>query len=168
MADVLSSGADDARFDFQLRMLEKGASELQAQISRLDDLLFKIKASFITVWVATIGWAFTIRNERLVPLAFVVVVAFWMFEGLFRGAQSRHIDRSRLVMAFVNDPGALQRAFTTRSFPSKLVFPLAPDETEWDRLRLYVRGLISPFVATLYLFVGLVTYLLWIAGPFES
>jgi hypothetical protein len=64
-----SEGA--ARFDFQLRMLEKGASEVVAQMGRLDDLLFKIRASFITVWVATIGWAFTVKNTRLVPLAFI-------------------------------------------------------------------------------------------------
>lgn len=167
MTHVLDSAAADARFGFQLRMLERGASELVTQISRIDDLLFKIKATFITVWIATIGWAFTIRNGRLLPLAFVVVVAFWMFEGLFRGIQSRYIDRSRQVMNFTNDPAALQRAFESRSFPPKLVYPLAPDETEWERLLLYIRGLISPFVATLYLFVGLVTYLLYIAAPFE-
>ena len=53
------------RFEFQLRMLEKGAAEIQAQVSHLDELLFKIKASFITVWAATIGWSFTITSGRL-------------------------------------------------------------------------------------------------------
>ena len=158
--------ATEERFSFQLRMLEKGAAEIQAQVARLDDLLFKIKTSFITLWVAVIGWAFTIKNIGLVPLALVIVLAFWLFEGMFRGIQARYIDRSGQLTRFANDTDGLQRAFTTRTFPANLVFPLTLPETEWDRLRLWVRGLMSPFVATLYLFVGLVTCLLWIAAPF--
>jgi len=158
----------DEAFMFQLRMLEKGAAEIQAQVARLDELLFKIKASFITVWAAMIGWAFTIKSDRLIPLAFVVVVAFWMFEGMFRGIQSRYIERSRWITSFANDHQALQHAFVTRMFPPNIVFPLTLSETEWDRLRLWGLGLISPIVATLYLFVGLVTYLLWIAAPFHG
>ncbi len=164
MPDV--SPDEEARFAFQLRMLEKGAAEIQAQVARLDDLLFKIKASFITVWAAMIGWAFTIKNDRLLPLAFVIVIAFWMFEGMFRGIQARYIERSGWITAFANDAEAQRRAFATHVFPPNLVFPLTLAETEWDHLRLWIRGLLSPFVATLYLFVGLVTYLLWIAAPF--
>lgn len=158
----------DEPFAFQLRMLEKGASELQTQVTRLDDLLFKIKASFITVWTALMGWAFTIRNERLVPFALVLVLAFWMFEGMFRGVQRRYIERTRWITSFVNDRAAVEHAFATRAFPPNLVFPLTLAESELDRLRMWGHGLISPFVATLYLFVGLVTYLLWIAAPFGT
>jgi hypothetical protein len=163
--DIGITTAEDEPFAFQLRMLEKGAAELQAQVARLDELLFKIKASFITVWAAMIGWAFTIKSVRLLPLGFVVIVAFWMFEGMFRGIQARYIERSRWITRFANDRDAVQRAFATRTFPADIVFPLTLSETEWDRLRLWGRGLISPVVATLYLFVALVTYLLWIAVP---
>ena len=148
-------------------MLEKGASEIQAQVTRLDELLFKIKASFITVWAAIIGWTFTIRNPRLLPVSFVVVIAFWMFEGLFRGVQTRYLDLSRDVTGFVNDRDALDRAFATGTLPPGIVFPVGRRESEWQRLRLYGRGLIAPSVATLYLFIALVTYLLWVAGPFD-
>ena len=41
-------------FEFQLRMLEKGADAIQRHIERVDGILFKIKASAITVWVALI------------------------------------------------------------------------------------------------------------------
>jgi len=40
------------RFEFQKTMLEKGADELQRHISRLDEILSKIKAGCMTVWVA--------------------------------------------------------------------------------------------------------------------
>ncbi len=174
MQPVDSTGAVDnsekpshARFAFQLKMFEAGASQIQAQITHLDELLFKIKASFITVWAAMIGWAVTIRSERLLPLAFIVVVAFWMFEGLFRGVQLRLIHWSRQITSFVNDTETLDRTFATGVLPPNLVFPLGVKTTEWNDLRFYGRGLIAPTVATLYLFVGFVTYLLWIAGPFE-
>jgi len=52
--DSHGSAVTQARFDFQLKMLEAGAAEVQSQISRLDELLFKLKASFVTVllWLA--------------------------------------------------------------------------------------------------------------------
>ena len=138
---------------------------VERENSRIDELLFKIKASFVTLWVAMIGWAFTIKSSRLVPLAFVVIAAFWMFEGMFRGIQRRYIERPGRTTTFANDAAALHHAFNTRTFPPDLVFPLTLSETELERLKMWGHGLMSPVVATLYLFVGLVTYLLWLAAP---
>ena len=62
------------RFEFQATMLEKGADELQRHISRLDEILSKIKAGCITVWVALIGWVFSSNNTEMVSLGAVVLV----------------------------------------------------------------------------------------------
>lgn len=157
-----------ARFDFQLRMLERGAGEVQAQIARLDDVLFKLKASFVTIWIAVIGWSATIGRNDLLPLTLIVVLAFWMLEGVFRAAQIRFVDRARRITALLNDRGELDRCFERRELPADVIFPVSFRETEFTQLRYYVRGLTSPTVATLHLFIGLVSYLVWVAQPFGS
>ena len=94
----------DQSFEFQLRLLEKGVADLQLHIGRLDELLLKVKATAVTVWVAMMGWAFTAKISMIVLLGFVVLVGFWLLEGLFKGIQLRYIDLSRELGKFLNDP----------------------------------------------------------------
>lgn len=122
----------------------------------------------MTIWVAIIGWSATIESDDLLPLTLIVVLAFWMFEGVFRGVQVRFIDRARDLTSLLNDRETLDRCFANRELPVGLVFPVSFRESEWAQLRYYARALISPTVAVLYLFIGFVSYLLWIAQPFGS
>ena len=150
------------RFRFQLSMLEKGAAELQRGIGRLDDILFKIKASGVTVWVALVGWAFTTQNLLLIPLGGVVIVGFWLLEGYFRGLQARYLERSLALTELLNDRARLDRCFATGVLPDGAVYPMTLRETELTRLRMYARGLISPTVSILWIFLAFINYLLWI------
>ncbi len=152
---------DMSRFEFQALMFEKGAEELQRHISRLDEILFKIKASGVTVWIALIGWSFTSKNNFMIPLGGVVIIGFWLLEGLFRGIQTRYIDRSGELTRLLNDREALDRCFESQEFPSNVVYPMTFRETEISKLSTYGRGLIAPSVATLYLFLAFVNYLIW-------
>lgn len=153
------------RFAFQLTMLEKGAEEMQRQISRLDDVLFKIKASGVTVWTALMGWAVADGRGALISLGAVVIIGFWLLEGMFRAAQLRFVDRARLIAAFLNDAQRLDDAFASRVLPERLVYPVAFAEPPLVQLRMYGRALGSAPVVTLYLFLGLVNLLLWLAPP---
>ena len=116
MNDILAMTVNDGvpateskRFKFQLKMLEKGGEELERQIGRLDDVLFKIKASAITVWVAVIGWAISSSTPLLVPLGFAVLAGFWLLEGIFRRVQLRYIGHIRTLATFLNDTPQLER-----------------------------------------------------------
>ncbi|RMH11394.1 MAG: hypothetical protein D6701_15155 [Gemmatimonadetes bacterium] len=150
---------DRAAFDLQLRLFEQGAEELQRQISRLDDILFRIKAAAVTVWLAVQGWAFSTGDGLLLWLGFFAIAGFWLMEGLFRGSQIGFTDTARRLVAFVNDPERLERAFAERTFPPDLVFPVSLPRTRGTRAALFLRGLASPFVATLYLVLALVNVL---------
>ena len=143
-------------------MFAKGTEELQRHISRLDEILFKIKASGVTVWVALIGWSFASRNTLMIPLGAVVIIGFWLLEGFFRGIQARYIDRSNEVTRLLNDRKALDSCFESQEFPSNVVYPMTFHESQISKLSMYGRGLIAPSVATLYLFLALVNYLLWL------
>ena len=83
-----SFSPDAERFSSQLRMLEQGANELQRHIGRMDEILFQIKASSVTVWIALIGWSFTTQKTALIPLGLVVILGFWLPERFFRGLQA--------------------------------------------------------------------------------
>ena len=141
-------------FAFQIAMLEKGYDQVQTQIIHLDEILFKIKASAITVWVALMGWSFTSQKVEIIPLGVVVIIGFWFLEAMYKGVQIRYIEASKRLMAFVNDNEKLKRQFEKQQFTPGIVYPVALEISELDRLIMLIRGLISPTVATVYLFLG--------------
>lgn len=150
-------------FEFQLRMLEKGAEAIQRHIERIDEILFKVKASGVTVWVALIGWSFASKNVLLVLLGFVVILGFWLLEGYFRGIQARYLASSVNLTEFLNDKQALETSFDHHHLPPRIVYPMTFHENELNKLKMYGKGLIAPSVAILYLFLSLVNYLLWVS-----
>jgi hypothetical protein len=151
------------RFNFQKELVEKGFEQVQKQVMHLDDILFRIKASAITVWVALMGWAFTSDNPLIVPLGVVVIIGFWLLEAMFKGAQIGYIRTSLRLMQVVNDTGSLQKQFEEQEFEGGIVYPLALKPTEKERLVLMGKGFISPTVATVYLFLAFANALIWLA-----
>lgn len=150
------------RFEFQKTLFEKGVEQIQVQILHLDNILFKIKASSITVWVALIGWGVTTGTVRIIPLGIVVIIGFWLLEAMFKGAQLRYIEISTNLMHIVNDTDSLQNQFEEQCFQADLIYPVALKLTEVDRISLTMRGLISSTVATGYLFLALANMLVWL------
>lgn len=149
------------RFEFQATMLEKGADELQRHISRLDEILSKIKAGCITVWVALIGWAFSSNNTEIISLGAVVIIGFWLLEGFFRGLQSRYLAASAKLTEFLNDKTALDNSFESLEFPANVVYPMTFSESEWTKFKMYWRGLSALSTSIFYLFLVSVNYMLW-------
>jgi len=159
---LINPGTDVTRpFEFQTRMFEKGADAIQEHIIRIDEILFKVKASSVTVWVALIGWGLTKEIPEMIPLGFIAIIGFWLLEGYFRGLQSGYFHASLAITAFVNDKQAIQKSFAESAFPANIVYPLTFEVNEFDKLKRYVKGLIAPSVATLYLFLLFINYLLW-------
>jgi hypothetical protein len=152
------------RFNFQLKMLEKGLEELERQISRLDEILFKLKTSAVTVWIAIIGWGFTTKNVSLVPLGFVALIGFWLLEGLFRRVQISYIRQSKKLIKFLNSTSGLEESYSKLQFPEGLIYPLSfsSQTNQIGKLQLFLRSLVSTSVITLYLFLGFVNLLIWI------
>ena len=151
------------RFELQKSLLENGLDQVQKQIIHLDDILFKIKTSAITVWVALMGWALTGSRILIVPLGFVVIIGFWLLEGMFKGVQIRYMEISANLMRVVNDTDSLQQQFESRKFHAGIIYPVALKLNEIDRAILMWRGIISPTIATAYLFLAFANALVWMA-----
>ena len=97
------------RFELQKALFEKGFEQIQKQIHHLDEILFKIKASAITVWVALMGWAISNSKPEITLLGIVVIIGFWLLESMFKGTQIRYIEISKRLMHMVNDTDSLQK-----------------------------------------------------------
>jgi hypothetical protein len=151
------------RFELQKALLVNGFEQVQKQIIHLDDILFRIKASAITVWVALMGWAFTSAKPQIVPLGIVVIVGFWLLEAMFKGIQIRYIETSENLMRLANDTDALQRQFETKRFAVGTIYPVALNLTEVERVILMGRGVVSSTIATIYLFLAFANALVWMA-----
>ena len=151
----------DDRFALQLRMLEKGAEELQRNIARMDEILFKIKAGSVTIWVALIGWAFTTKNTFIISFGWILIIGFWLLEGFFRGLQERYLSKSFEVTKLLNDRKTLDDCFQSREFPPNIIYPLSFRESHFTELIMYARGLIAPAVSIFYLFLAFINYLIW-------
>jgi hypothetical protein len=152
-----------ARFEFQTRMLGTGMEVLQQQIGRFDDIVFKMKVSAMTVWVAVVGWALTANHAGLLLLGFVVIGGFWLLEGFFRGVQLRYIFRAEDLGHFLNDRERLDQSFTALEFPAEVIFAVAFRETGLNKLGLYGKGMMTPSVAIPYLLFAGINGLVWIS-----
>jgi len=156
------SNSSSSQFEFQTRMFEKGADSIQNHIGRIDEILFKIKASSVTVWVALIGWGLTQGIPGMIPLGLIAIVGFWLLEGYFRGIQSGYIEASLSITSFANDNEAIQKTFNESSFPPNTVYPMTFKVSDFDKAKRYAKGMIAPSVAILYLFLLFINHLLWI------
>jgi hypothetical protein len=150
------------RFEFQMRMLEKGVEVLQQQIGRFGEIVFKIKVGALTVWVAFAGWALTARHEGLILLGFIVIVGFWSLEGFFRGVQLIHILRAEEIARLLNDRERLDKSFTALEFPADVIFAVAFRGTGLQKLGLYGKGMMTPSVALPYLLFASINCLMLI------
>ena len=156
---------EQSRFQFQCELFEEGFEQVQEQIRTLDEILFKIKAGGVTVWVVLVGWAFQTGLIQLLPLGFAVLAAFWILEGMFRAVQLRYIAKSRELSAFSNDVEALDECFSTRTFPPGLVYPVGLRESERKELKRFALGLLSGTVLSLYLMLALANVCIVLAAP---
>jgi hypothetical protein len=154
---------NNARFEFQTRMLEKGVEVLLQQIGRFDEIAFKIKVGAMTVWVAFVGWGLSVGHEGLILLGFVVIVGFWLLEGFFRGVQLRYILRAEDIARLLNDRERLDKSFTALEFPADVIFAVSFRETGLKKLGLFRQGMITASVAIPYLLYICINCLAWIS-----
>jgi len=154
---------NNARFEFQLKMLEKGGDEMHKNIAQCVDILFKIKTSAVTVWVALIGWSFIVKNLNVIPLGFIAIGGFWLLEGIFQGFHFRHMNRCKRLARLLNNTKKLDEYFSSLDFPANVIYVTTGfDESIKERLMLLCRGLIAPSVAILYLFLATINCLVWL------
>jgi hypothetical protein len=148
------------RFEFQLAMLQKGAEELEKKIANFTTILLQLKSAAITIWVASIGWAFASKINALVPLGYVIIFGFWFLEATYWKVQFYYIQRIHAVTQFLNNESALDESFNTRSIPEGLVYPLGSLKTL--KMPSLWRALRAPSIYIFYTFLLAANSVVWL------
>jgi hypothetical protein len=90
--------------DEQLEILKIEMSLIQGIFNKYDDLIFRNRNWFITIWVGAIGLAFTLKNPALTNLSLLASGLYWFTEGLMRYQYwYKYVVRYRAIREWINE-----------------------------------------------------------------
>jgi len=89
----------------RFEILKTELSLIQATLDKYDDLIFRGRNSFVTLWLAALGLAFTIHSEEIPLLVTLLSFVYWFLEGMMRHQYwFKYVDRYRFLRNMLNDP----------------------------------------------------------------
>lgn len=90
--------------DERLEILKVEMSLIQGIFNKYDDLIFRNRNWFITIWVGAIGLAFTLKNPALTNLSILASALYWFTEGLMRYQYwYKYVVRYRAIRKWINE-----------------------------------------------------------------
>jgi hypothetical protein len=91
--------------DQRFEILKTELSLIQATLDKYDDLIFRGRNFFITLWLASLGLSFTIKSASVPLLAAALSALYWFLEGMMRHQYwFKYVDRYRFLRGRINDP----------------------------------------------------------------
>ena len=90
--------------DQKLEILKVEMSLIQGTFDKYDDLIFRNRNWFITIWAGAIGLAFTVKNPEIAYLGVLVAILYWLLEGMMRNQYwYKYVVRYRAIRKWLND-----------------------------------------------------------------
>jgi hypothetical protein len=143
---------DDRRFE--LLKVELGL--IQGVFDKYDSMIFQSRNWFVTVWMATLGLAFTVHVPVLMLMAAGLSVLYWFLEGLMRHQYwYKYVIRYRALRDELNRTPPRLDAISIYDLTHKYGMP---KPSEWERLRRSF-GKLEPSV--LYALLGFGAIVVW-------
>ena len=100
---------------------------LQSRFDKYDDLIFRSRNWFLTIWVAIMGITFTSKVAVLPFLAAGMSVLYWILEGLLRHQYwYKYVERYRRIRDELNKPDPDLDSLSVYDLTNK--YSSAPDE----------------------------------------
>lgn len=76
---------------------------IQSTLDKYDDLIFRGRNFFVTLWLACLGLSFTIKSVFVPLLAVGLAILYWFFEGMMRYQYwFKYVDRYRFLRKRLN------------------------------------------------------------------
>ena len=89
---------DQSRFE----ILKLEMELIQQTLDKYDDLIFRSRNWFVTIWLGAIGLSFTQESEQLPILAMFAAAFFWFLEGMMRHQYwYKYVDRYRAIRDWI-------------------------------------------------------------------
>lgn len=77
---------------------------LQGTFDKYDDLIFRNRNWFITIWAGAIGLAFTVKDPKLTFLSVLASLLYWFLEGMMRHQYwYKYAVRYRAIREWLNN-----------------------------------------------------------------
>lgn len=147
----------------RFEILKTELSLIQATLDKYDDLIFRGRNFFVTLWLASLGLAFTIESEAVPLLAIGLSILYWFLEGMMRHQYwFKYVDRYRFLRDRINQAGGLKLAEIS-VYDLTNHFHRKPG-TRWARITACFFKL-EPGV--LYGVMGTVAFVLWVLLHFK-
>jgi hypothetical protein len=143
----------------RLDLLKVEMHLIQAVFDKYDDMVFRSRNWFVTLWMATLGLGFTARVPAFILTAGLLAAFYWLLEGMIRHQYwYKYVVRYRAVRDELNRVPANVEGLS--------VFDLTHHygkqrPSEWKRL-WHSFAKVEPFV--LYLALGMTAVILWWLG----
>lgn len=92
----------DSKESLEILLLEMNL--IQGIFNKYDDLIFRNRNWFITIWAGSIGLAFSVKNPDVLLLSIVASFLYWVTEGLMRYKYwFKYVVRYRAIRKWLND-----------------------------------------------------------------
>lgn len=77
---------------------------IQGTFDKYDDLIFRNRNWFITIWAGAIGLAFTIKDPQITYLGVLAAILYWFLEGMMRNQYwYKYVVRYRAIRTWLNE-----------------------------------------------------------------
>ncbi|WP_421705317.1 hypothetical protein [Alloalcanivorax xenomutans] len=87
----------------KLEILKVEMGLIQGTFDKYDDLIFRNRNWFITLWAGAIGLAFTIKDPGIIFLSILAAVLYWVLEGFMRHQYwYKYVVRYRAIREWLN------------------------------------------------------------------
>ena len=88
----------------RLEILKVEMGLIQGTFDKYDDLIFRNRNWFITIWAGAIGLAFTVKDPRITFLAILAAGLYWLLEGMMRHQYwYKYVVRYRAIREWLNE-----------------------------------------------------------------
>ena len=106
--------------ELQFNLLKTELELTQRQMDKYDQLGATVKTWSVTLWAASLGWAFQSKNKEIILLAIIIAVAFWMLDAVNKNFREDYKNRRDKVAL------ELQRLFSGTPLSKDFVSPDLP------------------------------------------
>jgi hypothetical protein len=141
----------------RFEILKIELSLVQSRFDKYDDLIFRGRNSFITLWLACLGLSFTIKSVVVPWLAVALSILYWFLEGMIRHQYwFKYVDRYRFLRDSINKPETDISQISLYDLTNKAA---RISTSRWPQIKACFLKL-EPTV--LYGVMGVAAFLLWL------
>lgn len=135
----------------QFDILKAELKLVQQQMDKYDQLSTTTKTWAITLWAASIGWAFQVKRPEIFLLSIIIVATFWSFDALNKTFRQGYNRRRKKVAEM------LEYLFRTGEIAEGMVAPRLPEH----RRREMINNMLYLHTAAPYLLLSFISIVLY-------